>query len=116
MTESLNTSTESLSAGLNQMANMIAETMQILVSVLDRSIDSIGQFAGGVAQKVKKLAEQFKAFMLADKEIILHKHAHHLMMDIHNGLKQGDEELHKHSHKLFGLVQEMKDFFEHRLV
>jgi hypothetical protein len=62
---------------------MIAETMESLAMVLDRSIEAVGKFAQGVGQKVKKLADQFKAFLLADREIILHKYAHHLMKDIY---------------------------------
>jgi len=116
MTESISFSSESMSTGLNQLANMMAETMQSLVAILDRGIDAVSGFAQGVAQKVQKLAEQFKAFLLADKEIILHKHAHHLMKDLHRGLKAGDAELHNNSHKIFGMVQEMRDFFERRLL
>ena len=112
----MNFSAESMSTGLNQMTNMIAETMETLVVLLDRSVDAVGKFARGVVQGAKKLADQFKSFLFADKEIILHKHAHHLMLDIYNGLKNGDKELQKNSHKLYGMIQEMKDFFEGRLV
>lgn len=108
-------SQENTSPRLEQIKDTIAETMEKLAAVLDRTIDSMWAYGIKIAEQIKQLGEKFKDFLLADKEIILHSNMKNILQEINNALDQWDAELINNPKKLYGMLQEVDDLIAGRM-
>ncbi len=98
------------------MKNTIAETLEKLVAVLDRTIDSIWAFGIKIAEQIKQLWEKFKNFLLADKEILLHSNMRNLLQELNRSLDHWDAEIHNNPGKIYGFLQNIGDLLQTRLL
>ncbi|NOZ44531.1 MAG: hypothetical protein GXP45_05345 [bacterium] len=116
MENSLNSLSKAPQSKLNQLKSTIAETMESLMHILNRNIESFGEFGIKIAEKIKNLGLKFKNYLLADKEIILHNTLRTMLSELNQSLDKKNNEFSQEGRKIYSILQEVHDRIESRLV
>jgi len=112
MSETMFLGAESVSS-MNNVLSVIADSLDQLSQLFDRSIDSVADFARRVGAGIKKLWMQLLGFI--DKELFQIRYIKNHLRDIQSAVDRNDPAIVKHGQQIVGSLIEMWDMIKMRL-